>query len=260
MKTQHIAAALRNAATPAARLALWQARPIRRRLEAIRKHAAPGYPCRPCNAPERMTLADWRAALIHDPAFCGLPSAHECRLWIGENSPEVMEFWEGREFLNHRGWYTAGEDMPDWTLETCAVRLERFPHVVFYATRDNSGEGLCVHLDEWEPIDYDRAGDEYDAHAARTDTARVVIRRNDSTTERAAEEAREEFERDQREQRAEQIREELQDARDRARRLIRELRELCHMAGQYPAAAAAVRATLRGMLNTRRQLLNELTA
>jgi len=258
MKTQHITAAYTT--TPAQRLALWQAQPIRRRLVAIRKHAAPGYPCRPCNAPERMTLADWRAALIHDPAFCGLPCVHECRLWTDERGPEVLEFWEGREFLKHCGWYTADEWLQDWTLETCAVRLERFPDFIFYATRDNSSEGICVHLDERDVIDYDRAGSEYDARAAVEQAARSVIRCYDSTTERAAEEARECFEQDQREQAAQQAREERATLRGDIRDLIADIRTLCPALAETPAAVNALRAELGRMMRERAELMKTINA
>lgn len=254
MKTQHIAAALHNAATPAARLAAWQNHGTRRNLARIRTEQAKTW-----NAGQ--TPAAIRARLLgYQEPELSAPTCPRPLLWTGENSPEVLDFWEGREFLKHCGWYTADDTLLDWTLETCAVRLERFPHVIFYATRDNSSDGICVYLDERDAIDYDCAGSEYDARAAVEQHARIVIRCYDSTTERAAEESRECFEQDQREQAAQQAREERATLRGEIRDLIADIRALCPALTDTPAAMSALRGQLERMMRERTELMETINA
>jgi hypothetical protein len=260
--TTNIVRALRNSTTPAASLAAWQNNGVRRNLATLRKHAAPGYPCRPCNFPENPSASDWRKALVNDPAFkrgtpeMSSPEADAPLLWLsGESDPEVLDCWAGRKFLDHRGWYTM-DDMSQETIETYAVRLRRFPKLIFYATHDSMSDGFCLHLQDWEEIDFSDCESDYDAQEAITETARSVIRGNDSTTERNAEDQREFYEQDQREQEIERNREELAGVRESARRLIRELRELCPtLGGKYPAAAEAVQGALKGLLRERRELI-----
>lgn len=254
MKTQHIINALRNAATPAARLAAWQNHGTRRNLARIRTEQAKTW-----NAGQ--TPAAIRARLLgYQEPELSAPTCPRPLLWTGENSPEVSDFWEGRKFLKHCGWYTADDTLADWTLETCAVRLERFPHAVFYATRDNSGEGICVYLDEWEAIDYDHAGSEYDAHDARTDTAYAMVHRYDNTTALSAEESREAFEADQREQAREQAREERATLRGEIRDLIADIRALCPALTDTPAAMSALRGQLERMMRERAELMETINA
>lgn len=254
MKTQQVTAALRNAERFTARLASWQNNGTRFNLARIRKEQAKTW-----NAGK--TPAEIRASLLRyvGPEL-STPASNRPYLWTDERGPEVLEFWEGREFLNHRGWYTADDTLLDWTLETCAVRLERFPDFIFYATRDNSSEGICVHLDERDVIDYDRAGSEYDARAAVEQAARIVIRCYDSTTERAAEEAREHFEQDQREQAAQQAREERATLRGDIRALIADIRALCPALAETPAAVNALRAELGRMMRERAELMKTINA
>ncbi|MEG7685986.1 hypothetical protein, partial [Listeria monocytogenes] len=65
------------------------------------------------------------------------------------------------------------------TIETYAVRLHRFPRLIFYATMGPMEDSFCLHLDEWEEIDFSDCHSEYDADSAVKDAARLVIRSND---------------------------------------------------------------------------------
>lgn len=254
MKTKHIESAYRNSTTPAARLAAWQNNGTRRNLARIRAELGKSW-----NAGK--TLAELRAERLHytGPEMSS-PDSDTPLLWLaGENDPEILQFWEGRTYLRHRGWFTMDEDCGD-TLETCAVRLARYPHLIFYVTRDNGGDALCCHLAEFELIDYSQTRSDYQADDARYYAAREIIRSNDPTTARAAKESRDYYEADQKEQRAEQIKEELQGIRDDARRLIGELRELCPTLGNFPTVAATLRAALRRMMTERNNLIEELNA
>jgi len=238
--TTDIVRAFRNSTTPAACLAAWQGRGIRRNLARLREKYASGRDYYAKNAGPEMSS----------------PEADAPLLWISNgDSPEVLNSWKGREFLDHRGWYTMDDDMGE-TIETCAVRLARFPRLMFYATCESETGDLCVHLDDWEEIDFSEANCSYSTDSAVEDAARRVIRSNDNTTEQSAEESREYFEQDQRGQEISRNREELKEVRESARRLIAELRELCPTLGsKYPAAAEAVQGALRGLLRERRTLI-----
>ena len=238
MKTQYIIQAFRNAASPRARLAAWQNLTLahRRRLMARTYR------------PASLTDARRQCIAAMGPELSA-PESAKVFLW-GES--EVEHEWEGRTFLNHRGWYSMDE-MIGATIETCAVRLKRFPRLLFYAVRDNDSGSLRVMLEDWEEI----AGGEAE------DCARSLIRSYDSATEREAEECREYFERDQLEQEMEGNRETLARLRGNIRALVRDIRALCPAVLEYPAAAAALHSSLVGMLRERETLISrnrEITA
>ena len=253
--TTTIVRALRNSTTPAACLAAWQNNGTRRNLATLRKEQNKTY-----NA--KKTIPELRAQRLRYTAGPEMssPEAKAPLLWLaGESDREIKNYWAGRKFLDHRGWYTM-DDSSGETIETYAVQLHRFPELIFYATLDSFGDGFCLHLADWEEIDFSDCQSEYDAQEAVTDAARSLIRSNDSTTERNAEEQREFYEKDQREQQISENRESLTQVRESARRLIAELRELCPtMADKYPAAQEAVQRTLRGLLRERRTLIAENT-
>lgn len=261
MKTADITRALRNATSPQARLARWQSRPLSARLATLREHAAPGYPCRPCNSPPVMTRADWKRALMNDPAFTsGGPElssleADHPLLWVSENSPEVMDYFAGRDFLDHRGWYA--DQWQDETLETYAVRLARFPRLLFYAVKDSCNGDLRVSLEDWEEIDFSECESDYDTQSAIEDCAKEVIRSNDSITEREAEDSREYYEREDKARQIEENKETLAGLRGEIRALAHELKTLCPspMATDFPAAASALRSSLKSLLADRRELM-----
>jgi hypothetical protein len=149
------------------------------------------------------------------------------------------------------------EDLND-TIETCAVRLEAFPRLIFYAVRDSMGSGdLRVHLDEWEEIDFSDAGCDCSAQECVAECARSVIRSCDSSTAKQAEEAREFYRKDQAEREIEENRETLAILRCEIRALVRELKTLCPspMAAGYPAAGKALRLALRRLLGERSGLM-----
>lgn len=245
MKTTNIIATLRNAATPAARLAAWQNKHISNR----RRSMADYYD-------ETSTLAERRRALIASTGpELSSPDAENPLLWADENSPEILDSYAGRDCgLDHRGWYT--DDFQDETLETYAVRLTRFPHLLFYAVLDSCDEGLRVHLDEWEEIDFSECGSDYGMSEAIKDSARQVVRSNDSTTEREAEESREYYRKDQVERDIAENKETLASLRHEIRALAHELKTLCpsSLAIDYPAAANALRDSLKSLLKDRREL------
>jgi len=94
MKTQHITAALRNAATPAARLAAWQSYGTRRNLGRIRKEQAKTW-----NAGK--TPAEIRARLIaSEGPELSAPTCPRPLLWLDDaNGADDLNFWEGRATL-----------------------------------------------------------------------------------------------------------------------------------------------------------------
>lgn len=258
MKTKNIEAAFRNAATPAACLAAWQSplwgqRPIAGKLAQIRESMAAPYGGNP-------TLAEARRALIaaQCPELSG-PEAESPILWVSERSPEVLATYAGRDFLNHRGWYTMDDGMDGETYETYAVQLARFPGLMFYAVKDSCNGDLRVMLEDWEEIDFSDAGCDYHADEARSEAARSVVRSNDRTTEREAGESRDYYRKDQAERDIEENRETLAALRSEIRDLCRELKALCPstLAGTYPAAAKAVRRALGDLLADRRRLMDE---
>ena len=272
MKTKHIVSALRAAATPAARLAAWQAVPIRKRLEALRAHLAPGGCTYACNVPmpanpRDAKLADWRRALIHDPAFylASVPdvytSADGGAAWTFESfdSPEVRQAWDCedhdcRGWLRHTGWYT--DEIECETIRAAVVELVRFPGVLFAATVESCGGMISVDLTTWETVDFSDCGSDYDAEDSRRETARSVMRSADSTAESLAEDEREYQRKWRIENDISENRETLKTLRGEIRALARELKRLCPspLAGEYPAAASAVRGKLSGMLRERAEL------
>lgn len=169
------------------------------------------------------------------------PESPEAYLW----DPKTLDEFPGREFLKHRGWYS--DQFQGETLETYAVRLPEFPRLVFYAVKDSLGGSLRVHLEDWEEID----GEDVEA------AARSIVRGCDSATERQAEESREYYEAEDRKSRIEENRQSLKSLRGEIRALAAELKRLCPMAGEYPAAAAAARSTLKRLLAERVGLMAE---
>jgi hypothetical protein len=253
MKTKNIEAAFRNAATPAACLAAWQAKPSPCRLAEIRARIAAPYGGNPTFAEARRALIDGQGPELSSP------EAKNPLLWVSERSPEVLATYAGRDFLNHRGWYTEDDGLSGETLETYAVQLARFPRLMFYAVVDSMNGDLRVMLEDWEEIDYSDACSDYQAGDCIAEAARQVVRSNDSSTEREAEESREYYRKDQAERDIAENRETLAALRSEIRDLCRELKALCPspLAGTYPAAAKAIRRALGDLLADRRRLMGE---
>lgn len=242
MKLHHRLQHLNNSTTPAALLAAWQAIPIRRRLETLRKHMAPSYPCRPCNVPfpaNGATLADWRRALIHDPAFmlADVPQFHGTE-WhsLALDSAEVLDHWKG-----DTGYYI--DDNYFDTTEARAVRLARFPDCVFPAITDPWNDWVTVDLAN--PYTFTTPKEQ----ARGTVNA---IRAADTWAEKWAEESREYYEK-------ENARNRLSELRGEVRELIADIRALCPTLGERKAAASALRSAL-GKLLSERAKLQTLTA
>jgi hypothetical protein len=235
MKTNHIIRALRNSTAPQSKLAAWQSLHVSNRLRRIRERRSKDY-----HAGE--SLADARRALINQqgPELSSLESP-EAYLW----DPATLDEYPGRQFLSHRGWYC--DQYQCDTLETYAVRLPEFPRLMFYAVKNSLGGSLRVHLEDWEEIDGD------DTEAA----ARSIVRGCDSATEGQAEESREYYEAEDRKSRIEENRQALKNLRGEIRSLAAELKRLCPMAGEYPAAAAAVKRSLKRLLAERVDLMEE---
>jgi len=252
MKTKNIESVYRHAATPAARLAHWQAQPAPRRLSEVRARQSKSY-----YAEE--TLARSRAALISSQGpELSSPEAERPVLWIsGESDPEVQDVFPGRDFLVHQGWYA--DEHQEETLETVAVRLTRFPGLLFYGVRDSEGYNFRVMLEDWEEIDYSEAEGDYSTSEALTAAAREVVRCNDSSTQHEAEESREYHRKDRAERDIEENRETLSTLRAEIKDLCHELKQLCPspLAGEYPAAGKAVRRALSALLSERRELMEE---
>lgn len=253
MKTHDILRALRASTTPAARLAAWQGKTLSTRRRILAERMAAKYS-------PAATLADARRNELKTTGpELSAPESEEPYLWTSEGSREVLDFWKGDAFLDHSGWYTMDEDFSD-TLETCAVRLESFPGLVFYAVRDSMGGGdLRVNLDEWHEIDFSDAGCDYSARECLGDAAKGIIRSCDSTTAREAEESREYYRKDQAEREIEENRETLATLRGEIRALVAELKTLCPspIAAEYPAAGKALRLALRGLLSERSDLMDK---
>lgn len=241
MKTKHIVSALRAAATPAARLAAWQALPLYVRRKRLTESGG--------------TIAKPRRELINamGPELSS-PEADNPLLWVSEESPEVSRVWTGGEFLAHEGWYT--DEFQDGTFQTCAVRLTRFPRLMFYAVMSSMTDDLKVCLDEWLEIDFSECGSEYHIKSALEDAAGEVIRCNDYATQKEAEDEREYQRRWRIENDISENRNTLKTLRGEIRALARELKRLCPspLAGEYPAATSAVRGKLSDMLRRRAEL------
>lgn len=258
MKTSHILAALRNASSPAARLAAWQSPVYRERssapqhLHTLREALAKPYY-------ERETLRSLRASRINSKGpELSSPEAENPLLWLsGESDPEVLSTTPGRDFLNHCGWYA--DQYQDETLETYAVILKRFPRLVFYGVLDSCNDNIRVHLDEWQGIDFSECQSDYDAEDARREACKEVIRSNDSSTQHEAEESVEYQRKWRLENDLEENRETLKTLRQSIRALCRELKTLCpgNLPQSFPAAASAVRASLAAMLAERETLISE---
>lgn len=246
MKTIDITRAMRNTATPAARLASWQNHTPAYRLKSIAD-----YYDKTANMGERR-----KARIAAQGPELSSPEAESPLLWTNEQGPEVLETYAGRDCgLEHGGWFS--DNFQEETLETYAVRLARFPHLLFYAVKDSCSEELRVHLGEWEGIDFSDVASEYQAQAAIQDAARALVRSYDSTTQREAAESQEYYRKDQVERDIEENRATLASLRHEIRALAHELKSLCpsSLASDYPAAGKAVLASLRSLLAERRGLM-----
>jgi len=229
---------LANSTTPAARLAAWQALPIRARLAAIRKYAAPSYPCRPANIPfpAAPTMADWRRALIHDPAFMQADVPHVTEQeWHSLNlsSAHVRDYWRGKDLTRHAaGWYV--DDFCHDVTEPYAVQLDRFPDYIFPAITDP--------WNDWATVDIAD-------HFPNTEQGRLdAIHTANSWAEKWAENSREYYAKEEASAR-------LADIRTEVRELIADIRALCPALGERKAAAGALRDALQSLLSERSRLL-----
>jgi len=229
---------LANSTTPAARLAAWQALPIRARLAAIRKYAAPGYPCRPTNIPfpAAPTAADWRRALIHDPAFMQADVPHVTEQeWhsINLSSAHVRDYWRGKDLTRHAaGWYV--DDFCNDVTEPYAVQLDRFPNYIFPAITDPWNDWVTVDIAD---------------HFPNTEQGRLdAIHAANSWAEKWAENSREYYAK-------EEARARLADIRAEVRELIADIRALCPALGERKAAASALRDALTSLLSERSKLI-----
>jgi len=266
MNTSTIVRAFTNSATPAARLAAWQALPIGQRLAAIRKHTTPGYPCRPIAFWEikSPTRAQWRQALIHDPAFqlAPVPMVHETTLHsLRLDSKEIANYWHGGTFLRHDGWFVDEDEQGDEVFMPYAVQLARFPGFIFEVISDPwNDEVVDVDLSTGAEIGYHPASvwSESTAEGYRHAAAGTAIRRADYTAQRRAEREREFQAKSRIESDIEENRETLKTLRSEIRALAHELKALCPspMTASYPAAARALRQSLQTLLSDRRELLS----
>lgn len=246
MKTNHIVSAFRNAASPVASLAAWQNRPLHLRRRSLADYYV-----------KTATLTERRKARIAQsrPELSG-PEAEKPLLWLpGESDSEILETFAGREFLDHRGWYA--DECQDETLETYAVRLKRFPRLLFYGVLDSCNGDIRVDLSEWEEIDFSDCESDYHVTDAIRDSAKSVVRSNEDTTRREAEESIEYYRRDRAERDIEENKETIAILRHEIRALCHELKSLCQssMSDLYPVAAKAVRDALRSLLRDRRELM-----
>jgi hypothetical protein len=247
MKTENIIRAMRNASSPAARLASWQDRPLFRRRESLATYYD-----------KTATLASRRSSLIASQGpELSAPDAEKPLLWASLKSPEILDAFAGRDFLAHMGWYS--DQWQDETLETYAIRLTRFPRLLFYGVRDSMSGDFRIRLDEWEEIDFSASG--YRSadcpEDAIHDAAKSLVRSYDSTTQYEAEESCEFYRKDQVERDIEENRETLKTLRHEIRELARELKTICPspIALDYPAARKALRAALVSLLADRREIM-----
>lgn len=244
MKTENIVSTFRNAATPAARLAAWQNRPLYSRRKTL-ESAAPG---------EKLSLR--RSIISQSGPELSAPEAGSPLLWLsGESDGEIQDAFAGRDFLDHHGWYA--DEFQDETLETYAVRLIRFPRLLFYAVKDSCNGNLRVHPDEWEEIDFSDVSGEWEVDDTVKNYARSLVRSCDSTTQREAEDEMEYQKKWQIENDIEENRETLKSLRHEIRALAHELKTLCPspLAIDYPAAGKALRDSLKSLLSERRELM-----
>ena len=256
MKTDDITRALRNQTTPAARLARWQSRRAPALLHVLR--SLPSY----AGTTLAARRAYWLANYDQGGPELSSPEAETPILWIDDidRSPLVLEYWEGRDFFNHRGWYVYPDGDPDETLEAYAVRLADFPGLIFEAHRDSCSGSVRVFLADAWPIDYTHADSDGYAEDLRRETAKEAIRAADSTAERAAEDEREYQERERHRADMEEARADLDRNRAEFRRIAAELRRLCPSAlpADYPAAADAIKRQVRAILSERAELLDTI--
>jgi hypothetical protein len=269
MKTNDITRAMRNASTPAARLASWQAIPVSKRLAAIRDRLAPGQYTSSCMIQGTPDMKQWRNALMNDPAFYLAPVPYVYTDEKGNagltleslDSPLVADYWDPEtdrtleRSIGHTGWYA--DEYYSETIRPAVVELKRFPGILFAATVESMGGMIAVDLTTWETVDFADCQSDYDAGTARHDCARSVIQSADSIAQRMAEDSREYYRKDQVERDIEENRETLKTLRHEIRELARELKTLCPsaLASEYPAAGKAVLASLRSLLADRRELM-----
>jgi len=245
MKTKYILAAFRNACTPAARLAAWQNKHLRNRRQSLTDYYE-----------KDASLAERRTARISSSGpELSAPEPENPLLWTHADMAEVLEAFPGKTFLSHRGWYS--DNFENETLETYAVRLTRFPRLMFYAVLDSCNGDFRIALDEWEEIDFSECESEYDAMEAIRDAAKSVIRANDSTTENEAEESREFYRKEEVKFDIAENKETLKTLRSEIRELAHELKALCpsSLTLEYPAAGKALRDGLKALLRDRRELM-----
>lgn len=236
---------MRNASSPAAHLAAWQDRPLFRHRETLATYYD-----------KTATLPERRKDLISSQGpELSAPDAEKPLLRCSLKSPEILDAFAGRDFLNHRGWFS--DQWEDETLETYAIRLSLFPRLLFYGVLDSCNGDFRIRLDEWEEIDFSECESDYHADDVIQDAARSLVRSYDSITEREAEDSREYYLKDQVERDIEENRETLKTLRHEIRQLARELKTLCPsaLASEYPAAGKAVLASLRSLLADRRELM-----
>ena len=245
MKTTDITCALRNSTTPAARLAAWQGKPFWNR----RKMLAEYYD-------KTATLSARRKAIIDATGpELSATDAEKPLLWLsGTNDPAIADWTAGRDYLDHRGWYA--DEYQDETLETYAVTLKAFPRLVFYAVKSDGG--LRVELSEWEEIDFSDCESDYQADDARRETAKEVIRSNDSSTESEAEESQEFYRKERAERDIADIREKLAGLRLEISALAHELKQPGNRATPDAPLVRAACARLREMLRDRREMIHEM--
>ena len=246
MKTENILSTLRNATSPAARLAKWQNRNLANRRRMVAEYYD-----------ETADTAQRRAALIASTGpELSSPEAESPLLWANEQGPEILETYAGRDCgLDHRGWYS--DDCQDETLETYAVRLARFPHLLFYAVKDSCSGDLRVNLSEWEEIDFSAVGSDGQAEDAVKDSARQLVRSYDSATQREAEESQEFYRKDRAEQDIAENKETLAALRQEIAALAHELRQPGNRANPETPILLAARKQLCAFLRDRRDLMTE---
>ena len=250
MTTQNILDTFRNAEKHATKLASWQSQPLAKRLKALKAEIA-------CQYSTPKTLAEaFKAKISRNCPELSSPEVKNPLLWVSDNSPEVLEYYQGRAFLEHQGWFT-DDDCQDETLETYAIQLARFPHLLFYAVKDSCNGDFRVSLNNWEEINYSEAESDYDSSDATSDCAKEVVRCNDSSTQYEAEESREYYRKYRVEQDIAKNRETLSGLRTEIRELCHELKELCPstIARNFPTAASACRNALSALLSERRELM-----
>lgn len=242
LTTEAIVRALRNSTSPAAKLANWQDK-VRPRL--IR------------NTPAIQMPVVKRDHLQYAGPELSSPEAVKPLLWLsGETDPMVMNTWAGRKFLNHNGWFQ--DEFQDDTLETYAVQLKRFPRLLFYGVLDSCNGNIRVELSEWEEIDYRNADSEWYARELVELAAKDLIRCNESSTQKQAEESIEYYRKDRIENDIAENKEMLKSLRQSIRDLARELKTLCPspMAKDFPAAATALRDSLKSLISQRTELMD----